>query len=71
MELVTRKEMTSPSMVGPIAEGETAEQAVTRTALLFGRKVKQYAFTMYKEPIKGTAGVDQEFDVIIGSFWAN
>ncbi len=72
MTLITKKEMETVGarLVGPIAEGETPEQAVARMARTFGSSaVTKYAFVMHKKPMKG-GPERQQFPVIVGSVWA-
>jgi len=58
-----------PTLVGPIAEGETPEQAVTRMEKWFDRLAHEYSFKLYDEPKISDKG-DQLFPVIIGTVWA-
>lgn len=72
MELITKAEMDELgcSLCGPIAEGETPEEAISRMVGTFHRReVKQYAFVLYDEPIYGDE-TKQQFPTIIGTVWA-
>jgi hypothetical protein len=71
MKLVDKKDMSDPRLVGPISEGETPEQAIARMQETFGMKdLSAYAFIVHAEPLRGKAGVNQQFDSIIGSVCA-
>ena len=68
LKLVTKAELGGARLVGPIAEGETPLEAVTRTAEVFGGIATRYAYLIHDEPLRGE---NQQFPVIIGTFWAN
>jgi hypothetical protein len=71
MKLVDKKDMSDVRLVGPIAEGETPEQAIVRMQETFGVKdLSAYAFIIHPEPLRGKAGVNQQFDSVIGTVWA-
>lgn len=67
MIAVTKDALVGPTLVGPIAAGETPEEAALRVAQTFGKELTSYAFLLYKEPI---CGPNQQFEEIIGTVWA-
>ncbi len=69
-KLVTKEQLPDDAawMVGPIAEGETPEQAVERMERTFGHVASEYAYVLYDEPSREEY---QQFPVVIGSVWAS
>lgn len=66
MRRVDKADLKANGLVGPIAEGETAEQAIERMAKLFNKPCGTYAVHMHDEPMRGD---NQQYPVIIGTVW--
>ena len=66
--VVEKDKLLDGGLVGPIAEGETPEQAVARIERTFGSRVRKYAFVMHPQPIEEPF---QQFKRIIGAVWCD